>query len=427
MGSGKSLIVVIFLLNIFVVNFSIAQTKHAFQFDVNVTDRMKDINVIVKKNIDNFYLNLEDTSQIFNLFELVNGNKISVPSQISLGTSNFIYWRMDSSTSSGNVRSFYLEKVDKKTVETERKVQFTDNGKELLFSVDGSPVFNYRYATMPVPDNVDQIYTRSGFVHPLKTPSGNIVSRIQPPDHYHHYGLWNPWTHTEYRGEEIDFWNLNKGQGTVRFSDIINIAHGDLFGELTVSHDHIIHPGRGEQVVLKEEINYKLWAADPQGEYWILDVVSKYNCTTKYPLTIKEYRYQGFSLRGPEHWHDSNVKVLTSDGKDKSTGNATRAQWIQVTGPGNERGESGVVMMTHPSNFNHPELLRIWPTGANNGKENVFINFNPAQDRDWVMKPGNTYTMKYRTIISDRKFSDSELDQLLDNFVSSPEVIQSHP
>src|SRR5690625_7721975 len=74
--------------------------------------------------------------------------------------------------------------------------------------------------------------------------------------------------------------------------------------------------------------------------------------------------------------------------------------------------ESSVIMMTHPSNFNYPELIRIWPTGANGGKENVFLNFNPAQDRDWKMMPGKSYTSKYRMIIGDRDFSVKETEDL---------------
>src|SRR5690606_37263674 len=97
----------------------------------------------------------------------------------------------------------------------------------------------YRYTTQPVPEGVDEIYSRSGFIHPLWTPEGEVLTRIQPPDHYHHYGIWNPWTSTMFEGREIDFWNLNKGQGTVRARQVITRTSGPVFGGFKALLDHV--------------------------------------------------------------------------------------------------------------------------------------------------------------------------------------------
>ena len=84
-----------------------------------------------------------------------------------------------------------------------------------------NPILSYYHAVHPVPEGVDPIFRRSGFIHPLYTPDGLVVTSIQPRDHYHHYGIWNPWTVTQIEGREVDFWNLAKGQGTVRFASLI--------------------------------------------------------------------------------------------------------------------------------------------------------------------------------------------------------------
>ncbi len=47
-----------------------------------------------------------------------------------------------------------------------------------------------------VPDGVDNALSKSGFIHPLNTPSGETLTWIHPEDHYHHYGIWGPWTKT---------------------------------------------------------------------------------------------------------------------------------------------------------------------------------------------------------------------------------------
>ena len=364
---------------------------------------------IFHQEINGVKLYGDDSTASWQLYQNINGNWSPQPSQIQQGIPNILYGRYEDTPKAGEPILFEWRR--ERTTPAEG-IQISDDGKSIHFTLEDSLLMSYRYEDMPVPEGVSQIYSRSGFVHPLYTVGGNALSRIQPPDHYHHYGLWHPWTHTEYDGEEIDFWNLNKGQGTVRHSDIIGWTEGPLFSELTVVLDHVIHPGRGQQTVLKELLTYRIWAPATSRKYYILDVIYHMSPATDKPLIIKEYRYEGFSLRGPAHWSDDNVTLMTSEGKDKSNGNATRARWIKVNGPGDRSGTSTVVFMTNPANYNFPELIRIWPTGTNGGKENVYINFNPTQDRDWVFQPGNTYTLQYRVIAADQDFSAEEIDQL---------------
>lgn len=364
---------------------------------------------IFHQEINGVKLYGDDSTASWQLYQNRNGAWTPQPSQIHQNVPNLLYGLYDDTPKEGEAIQFQWRR-ERNTPPPGIKI--SDDGQSIRFAYRDSLLMSYRYQPMPVPEGVSQIYSRSGFVHPLNTVEGNMLSRIQPPDHYHHYGLWHPWTHTEYDGEEIDFWNLNKGQGTVRHSDIIGWTEGPVFSELTVVLDHVIHPGRGEQTVLKELLTYRIWAPTENRKYYILDVVYHMSPSTDKPLTIKEYRYEGFSLRGPAHWSDDNVTLLTSEGMDKSNGNATRARWIKVNGPGDRSGTSTVVFMTNPANYNFPELIRIWPTGTNGGKENVYINFNPTQDRDWVMKPGKTYTLQYRVIAADQDFNQDELNVL---------------
>lgn len=365
--------------------------------------------LLFHQEIDGVKLHGDDSTSNWQLYQNIQGTWTAQPSQIQRGMPNLLYGRYQDTDVNGEAILFEWRREKSKH---EAGIVLEDDGQSIHFRFSDSLVMSYRYALMPVPEGVSQIYSRSGFVHPLKTPAGNLLSRIQPPDHYHHYGLWHPWTHTEYDGEEIDFWNLNKGQGTVIHRDIVGWSEGPLFTELTVLLDHVIHPGRGERTVLKELRTYRIWAPSRSNDHYVLDVIYHMNPSTDKPLTIKEYRYEGFSLRGPQHWSDDNVELLTSQGMNKSNGNGTRARWIKVHGPGNQSGSSTVIFMTNPANYNFPELIRIWPTGTNGGKENVYINFNPTQDRDWVLEPGQTYTLQYRVIMADRDYNAEELNVL---------------
>jgi hypothetical protein len=78
--------------------------------------------------------------------------------------------------------------------------------------------------------------------------------------------------------------------------------------------------------------------------------------------------------------------------------------------------------MTHPGNRDYPERMRIWPTGSNEGKENVFVNFNPAQESDWVLEPGRAHTLRYRILAYDGELSPSEAERYWQDFAHPPTV-----
>ena len=98
---------------------------------------------------------------------------------------------------------------------------------ETTIYIGEQPVLTYVNAETPPPEGVDPIFKRSAYIHPLRSPGGECLTRIQPPDHRHHYGIWNPWTHTHFDGRKVDFWNLGERQGTVRFAEYLEKTEGE--------------------------------------------------------------------------------------------------------------------------------------------------------------------------------------------------------
>jgi hypothetical protein len=271
---------------------------------------------------------------------------------------------------------------------------------------------------------VREIFSSSAFIHPLQSPAGEVLTRIQPPDHRHHYGIANPWTHAEIDGRSVDFWNLSSGQGRVQSARVLERTNGDVYGGFRALHDHVDNraPG-GPKVVLNEEWNVIAWNIPGERRVWLIDFVSTMNPATPSPFIIRAYRYQGFSIRATEKWNDKTATLLTSEGKDKSNANTTRARWIDVNGvSAAPAGTSGILFMTNPANYNFPESLRVWPTGENRGVENVYVNFNPSQDRDWVLQPGGSYALKYRMFVYDGKITPQEAERLWQDYADPPRV-----
>ena len=275
----------------------------------------------------------------------------------------------------------------------------------LTISSGTQKLLTYQFKTIYPPKGIDTAYKRSGFIHPLYAPHGQVLTRIQPPDHYHHYGIWNPWTHTVFERDTIDFWNIKDRKGTVRFVKFTSQNSRPEYAEYTALHEHVVFKKDGkEKVALKEWQTVKVYDPGSHKDYYIVDITSKMSCASQSPLLIVAYRYGGFGWRATEYWDKNNSEMLTSEGKTRDSTDNTKARWIIVYGalPGNDEG--GIVMLSHPSNYNHPEPLRIWDKKANGGRGDVFANFAPTKDKDWLLEPGKTYLLKYRLVVFNGKF-----------------------
>lgn len=358
------------------------------------------------------------------LVEIKDGRETPKPFQLQPGAPFRLCWILDGETPAGSERQYQLVRQAGRQSDMPIGVTASREAGNIHLKIEGQPVLSYAYEAPPLPEGVSEMYVRDGFIHPLWSPKGEVLTRIQPPDHYHHYGLWNPWTRTEADGRAIDYWNLNDGQGTVRHKAVASVVSGPVYGGFSALLEHIdltAPDPNGRKAMLNETWEVKAWRADPENEIWLVDFVSRLNPATEHDFIIKAYRYQGFGFRATEKWDDNTATLLTDKGKGKSDGNATRARWCDVNGV-SDLGTSGVLFMTHPHNYNFPEQLRIWPTGANGGKENVFFNFNPAQEQDWVLKSGHEYVLQYRMMIYDGKITAETAERYWRDFADPPEV-----
>ena len=63
-------------------------------------------------------------------------------------------------------------------LETEKTIEIRDGERTMLV---------YNKAPVPPPEGKDPAYARSGFIHPLKSPSGGVVTSIHADDHIPRY------------------------------------------------------------------------------------------------------------------------------------------------------------------------------------------------------------------------------------------------
>jgi len=342
-----------------------------------------------------------------------------VPCQIVTenGNTPVLYWILNGNTKAGSSRTYLAHKI-KKVLPAGFSMRVQDTSNMLVLKKDEMPVLNYNYAILPPPPGVDKAYERSGFIHPAYSPSGFVLTAIQPKDHYHHFGIWNPWTRMEYNQVVYDLWNLGDKQGTVRAKSITSTVEGDVVSGFVAVLDHVIFTPAEEKLIMTEHWNVRAWNV---GEGFLWDFESNLYPTTSLPITLKEYRYGGFVYRATEQWTRYNCEVIASEGLTRQHIDGSTARWIYTTGE-TENGRSGILMLGHPDNHNAPQPLRIWDEEANNGRGDVMINFAPAKFTDWTLEPSHTYRLRYRIYTYDGEMTDALANRLWNDFAVPPTV-----
>lgn len=351
------------------------------------------------------------------LVEIVDGKRVEKPIQVINDKEPYIYWKLDGVTPAGSKRIFELEKGKPVKVPPIRADKQADD--LILKRPDEKPLLTYRYTIKAPPQGVDPLYGRGGYIHPLYTPSGKVLTRIQPPDHYHHYGIWNPWTKISYEGKEYDLWNLKDNKGTVRFVKFDQIDQGPVSAGFDAVHDHVIFDSGQEESIIRE--NWKIQVFPVDEHRYICDITSELKPTEKQDVILKEYRYAGLGFRATEQWNNKNSEVRTSSGKTWKEADGSLERWTIVSGDlGGTQG--GILFMSFPGNYNFPEPIRVWPFDGNGGRGDQFFNFSPTKNKDWVLKAGHTYTLKYRLLVFDGKLSADEAESIWQSFAHAPEV-----
>jgi hypothetical protein len=359
---------------------------------------------------------LSDT--LLQLNEIQGKTIIAVPFQIEYGDSRKLHWLVSAGTSA-NKKHLY-ELAYGKTINKPAVAASIKDGTLVVHS-SSQNLLQYNFKTVYPPQGVDTAFSRSGFIHPLWSPHGQVLTRIQPPDHYHHYGIWNPWTQVLFEGDTIDFWNINLNQGTVRFAKFISVENGAVFSEYMVLHEHVAYrEDKGEKVALNELQSVRVYNPARNQDIFIVEFNIQLNCAGDSPVKLLEYRYAGLGWRTTEKWDRNNSMVLTSEGKTRKDADGSQARWCIVQGEFDE-DYAGVEMMSFPTNYNFPEPLRIWPEDQN-GRGDMFANFCPTKNMDWTLYPNKNYMLKYRFVVYNGHLDMKKAENAWVNYAYPPKI-----
>jgi hypothetical protein len=289
------------------------------------------------------------------------------------------------------------------------ELQLDESESAVTIRQSGKLILTYNKQSPSVPEGMDPVYKRSGFLHPVSSPAGRVVTATFPFDHPHQHGIFTAWVKTTWHDREIDFWNLAGGTGRVLHQRIIRtFTEDDRIGfEAELTHRAEKDPAVD---ILSELWRITVLATD--GSYHGFDLETTQRALTDKPLVVQKYHYGGVALRGPVRWlteKDSDFRkradetanalvresseFLNDLGSDRIKGNHEHARWVSLTGKIDGQPVT-ITILCHRDNFRAPQAARLHPTKP-------YFVFSPCVDDEFVIDREHAFTSRYRYLITD--------------------------
>jgi hypothetical protein len=277
----------------------------------------------------------------------------------------------------------------------EKGIRVISNGNFLSFSYGEKKILNFQVNASLPDSSIDSVFLRAGFIHPVFTPSGKIISDSYAHNHLHHHGIWTAWTKTIFEGRSTDFWNMGDKKGKVALAALDSTWTGPVSSGFVATLHYLDMTGKEQKIVLKEKWEVHIYnLLDRNKDLSIFDIDIEQINISGSTLSLPEYHYGGLGFRGHSSWNgEENTVFLTSEGRSRIDGHGTTSRWCHIGGKV-DGSMAGITIMNHPQNFRFPQNMRIHPTEP-------FFCFAPSQQGDWEIKPDEMYKARYRFVVYD--------------------------
>ena len=300
-------------------------------------------------------------------------------------------------------------------------VQAKADQQRVHVTLNGVALFDYQMdkEALPRPD-IKPEFKRAGYIHPVFSPTGKIVTDDYPSNHVHHHGIWAPWTKTSFQGRAPDFWNMGTRTGTVEFVSLDRTWNGRVHGGFVARHKAVDLSAPSPVVALNE--TWEVVAYDAGSDVRIFDLTVTQTCATNDPLKLPKYRYGGFGFRGAAEWNGPGEAALflTSEGEtNRIKGNDTRGRWCYLGGK-LDGAVSGTAILGHPDNFRAPQPMRL----HNNMP---YMSYVPQSLGEFAIEPGRPYVARFRFVVFDGAADRAKIDAWWNGFARPAVVSVSAP
>jgi len=293
--------------------------------------------------------------------------------------------------------SIFLVIVSSSVALANSPLQLIENEQQIQIVLGKQTVLSYNKLPPDLPAGVEAIYQRSGFLHPVASPNGGVVTACYPLDHKHQNGIFSAWVKTTYDGQEVDFWNLAKGAGRTRHDCVVSTFSDSNSAGFVVE---LIHQTEGETPVDVLRETWEVTCHMSDGHH-VFDIETTQRGVTDKPLVVEEYHYGGMALRGPSGWllpidqstKETGAIMTNSQRSDRIKGNHEATNWVAMSGS-HEGRDVCVAVFSHKDNFRSPQPARLHPTKP-------YFCFAACVGGAFVIDKQNPLHGRYRYIVTD--------------------------
>jgi len=302
------------------------------------------------------------------------------------------------------------------TASAGERVTIERGAEALIATVDGAPIFHFRTKAPEPTAEVPARYLRAGYLHPVFSPRGVLVTDDSPEDHRHHHGVWTAWTVAEYEGRRLSFWGPEPGKSKNDLVSVGQIWQGDAaagFSAKLASSDLGVKPPKQILDSAWKVVVYR--THDRRPPYFLFDLEWTDKVVGDKPLRLPEYRYGGLGVRGHRDWIDGlAMTFLTSEGKGRLEGENTRARWVYLGGTVGKK-KAGLSVLVHPLNMRAPQPVRLNPGIP-------LLVVSPPKAGDMAIEPDHPYSVRYRFVVTDGPPNPKLLERLWRDYARTPKV-----
>ena len=282
-------------------------------------------------------------------------------------------------------------------------------------TIDGKPVLTYQTRPRPEREDIAPEYWRNGYLHPVYSPAGVVVTDDYPKDRLYQHGIWSGWQKVEFEGSHPDLWDVGLKKGRVAMESVTPLWGGALRGGFG-SHQFFsnLDGSRAGATVLREGWSVTVFRDSMRAPYYVLDLESLQEALTG-QTTLGENPLGGITLRGNRDWQGAGHSTfLTSEGQARARAQGAAARWCYLGGKVGGK-LAGVAILAHPQNSKRPEAVFIDP-------EEPVMGFAPSKNGPITVRRGQPLKLKYRFVVLDGRPDSKLFDRLWNDFANPPVV-----
>jgi len=281
-------------------------------------------------------------------------------------------------------------------------------------TLDGKPVLTYQIQRQPGRKDVPPEYWRNGYLHPLYSPAGVVVTDDYPKDRLFQHGIWSGWQKVEFGQSHPDFWDVGRKKGRAATESVGPLWGGPLRGGFGSHQFFTDMDGQTGATVLRESWSVSVFRDSGRAPYFVVDLESLQEALTG-PATLGQNPLGGINLRGNRDWQGAGHSLfLTSEGQDRAKAQGAAAHWCYLGGKSGGK-LAGVAILAHPQNSKQPEAVFVDP-------DEPVMGFAPTKNESIVVRPGWPLRLKYRFVVLDGKPDSKLFDRLWNDFANPPAV-----